>query len=298
MDTTVKQNVSEQHLSYTASIVTSTIWSAIFFLITIFNSLGLAAFYRTRHFHGSTTKIFLMSLAAADLCIGFTFAAPTTILTFYNCVCKQFCQIQAFAGFGLQIGALCSLFAVNIERFIVIVYPLHHKTILSPKRAKMIVCVTWISVACFAITLGLVSDWGTLTFFLTCYISALIDKSYLFWTIFVLCIVLYFTTVMMYVKVYIVSRKHNKRLNQFRRIKHESKTAQTVFILLAMYGVSWIPTLIAGTYLFMSGVKVSEYIAHPMQMVNISSSWFNPLIYVIRNEQFRKELRIVWGSGK
>ena len=297
MDNAVKQNVSDQHLSYTASIITSTLWSAIFFLITILNILALIAFHRTRHFHGSTTKIFLMSLATADLCIGFAFAAPTTVLTFYNCACKQFCQIQAYGGLGLQIGALSSLFAVNIERFIVIVYPLHHQMILSPMRAKMIVCVIWISVACCVMIVGLVSDWGTLTFFLNCHTSAVVDMRYIFWIVFVVCIVLYITTITMYVKVYVVSRKHNKRLNQFRRIKHESKTAQTVFILLAMYGVSWIPTLVSGTYLFISGVEASEYIAHPMQMINISCSWFNPLIYVIRNEQFRKELRIVWRCG-
>ncbi len=278
---------------YLSNIIISFLWALIFVIIVILNTSALLVFYRTRRTH-SSTKVFLMSLVVGDLASGFLFAAPTSVLAFYYPSSGVFCRIQAYAGHVLYYGTILSLFGVNIERFIAIVYPLHYPQLVTTKRARWTVCVIWLVVACYAILDGHLSDWKALPFFLRCFSAGVKDNPILTWTFIVIFgPLLYVTTIIMYIKVYTISRSHTKRLESFQRrpVSESSKTAQTVLILLSLYGISWIPTCGVGAYLYISGGTVPDYVSHLNFMIQTSNSWFDPLIYAVRNAQFRKELR-------
>ena len=282
------------------------LWSCVFILTVILNIVALIVFYRTRHTHAST-KVFLASLTAADLGIGFVYAAPTIFQvslpnSFFG---ERLCSIQAYVGIWLTYGALFSLLGVNVERFIAVVFPLHYPSIMTFKKATRVVCLLWCFATCYCIAFGFLSNWKAIMsiHFHQCFPDIGLSKqmsmlSTLFWASTSLFVLIVFVIMCgMYCKVFVIAQRHNRRLQYFGHSHVESKTAKTVFIILSVFIICWLPGIFMATFLWLFTGQVKpttddalKFTAHLLRLLTVSNSWLDTLIYASRNEQFRKEL--------
>ena len=81
----------------------------------------------------------------------------------------------------------------------------------------------------------------------------------------------------------------------------ESKTAITVFIILSVFIICWLPGISMATFLWLFTGQVKpttddalQFTAHLVRLLTVSNSWLDTLIYASRNEQFRKELKTLF----
>ncbi|XP_074641451.1 alpha-1A adrenergic receptor-like, partial [Tubulanus polymorphus] len=110
------------------------------------NVLVLLAVFVNSHLR-STTNIFIVNLAVADLLLGtavLPFSASKEVINYWA-FGQTFCDIWAAVDVLCCTASIMSLCVISIDRYIGVTRPLQHSTIMTEKRAIIIVLCVWIA---------------------------------------------------------------------------------------------------------------------------------------------------------
>ncbi|XP_038052455.1 trace amine-associated receptor 3-like [Patiria miniata] len=253
------------------------------------------------------TRLCMLFLTATDTGIGFLICIPVTGATAadrwpYG---DTFCMVVAV---GTILLSLSSIFVVvvNVERFIAIVWPLRSVTYVTIPRVRVVLCSVWVLGAAFAAVYCFLPNRSAVyhPHFHTCFVDPddpNEQDSIGVMAAWVFGIVPFLITLLLYARLYQIARRHARQINvlegaQNRHVikKSDLKTATTFFIITAVLALSWIPFAVVICY-----EGVTRQTSHPAapfisEILLLSNSYWNIVIYSIRNVKFRRSgIRLV-----
>ena len=261
-----------------------------------------------------TTKVFMISLTCADLTLGIAGAIPVTISAALGYFPSSpslplpFCLYHAVISCNLAFTSCCSLFGVTTERYISLVYPLRYMLIVTVRRSKIIVSSLWIIQGLISITLVAIVqprlEVGPVLNqdYLMCFPTPNRDTYTFSFLILVFISIPFMTILFMYTKMLMIARRHSANSSREIPVQRSSsvasaiatgnatserKAAVTFLLITAASVVAWLPfTVVTFKEYFLQHFVESNW-KFICVLFLFCGSWFNVVIYYVRNERFR-----------
>ncbi|XP_033640826.1 histamine H2 receptor-like [Asterias rubens] len=298
------QNGTYEVLMYqpwAVAIQTVTLTITTLFVITG-NIVCFLVLMRTRD-GNEVTRLCMLSLTATDIGVGFLVCIPITGATAVNYwpYGDAFCLGVAGGTILLSLGGIFVV-AVNVERYVAIVWPLRSVTYVTIPRARFALGMVWIVGGIFCGMYCFLPGRKAVyhPHFHTCFVDPEDpEKKDVFGVMaaWIFAIVPFLTTLILYSHLYLIARRHARQISVMevghlnnRRVikKSDLKTATTFFIITAVLAFSWLPF---STVICYEGLTRHE--AHPLitftsEILLLSNSYWNIVIYYFRNEKFRQ----------
>ncbi|OCT74550.1 galanin receptor type 1 [Xenopus laevis] len=284
------------------NVITLVVFGIIFALGVLGNSLVITVLSRNKPGKPrSTTNIFILNLSIADLayllfCIPFqstVYVLPTWVLGAF--ICK-------FIHYFFTVSMLVSIFtlsAMSVDRYVAIVHSRRSSAIRVSRNALLGVVLIWIlSIAMaspVAYNQGLVYK-NNQTFCWESWPNAQHKRVYVVCTFVFGYLLPLLLISFCYAKV--LNHLHKKLRNMSKKSEaSKKKTAQTVLVVVVVFGISWLPHHVIhlwveyGNFPLTQASFVFRIAAHCLAYSNSS---VNPIIYAFLSENFRKAYKQVF----
>ncbi|XP_052773401.1 probable G-protein coupled receptor No9 [Mya arenaria] len=125
-------------------VAKTVLFSLIDLAVVLGNSLVIAAVFTTRKLR-TVTNIFIVSLACADLLIGFAVLPFSISLEVDEWLWGQvWCSMWLAIDVWLCTASILSLCAISFDRYIAVTHPIKYPTIMSASRGRWLVASVWI----------------------------------------------------------------------------------------------------------------------------------------------------------
>lgn len=267
------------------------IWCVVYLIIAMFAILGnvliILVFSKKRNLR-TRTNYFVIGLAVGDILVGTT-TIPlyvTLLILLFNEDYKASSLVQTiFSPMDILSGMLSilHLMTISVERVYAIAFPLRHRT--STARVNFIIlAVIWFTAAGIASLNFFIPkgpEWkGTFLIYST--LGFFVPFSVIF---------------LAYTSIWIIVKSRTKiPRSRARMVKRESRTALTIFALILLFLVTWLPFFSLNLVLF-SCSKCAA--AVPLQVVlffkalHYCGSALNPVVYSARMPEFRRPIAML-----
>ncbi|XP_048255094.1 alpha-1B adrenergic receptor-like [Haliotis rufescens] len=211
-------------------LVALTIIGAIVSVVSVVgNGIIIAAFVAIRHLR-KPCNLLLTNLALSDLLYGLV-GFPMYIVTDYfnNLFCDwMFRHVRLFIIYFCINMQLNNISIIAIERFVGIQFPFIYESHVTTKKTFLATAITWV----FGISRAV---FVASSYEEDIHLVLMVELPVL------ICLVV--LTFLVYLRVYIVSRRHLKRDRQFGISKQESKSLVAVHIAVCNV-ISWMPVVV------------------------------------------------------
>ena len=255
----------------------------------------------------TSLNMFIASLAMSDMLVGFptipmyiTYYVKGDVLINFKYLCLS---RYAFVVASMS-GSIISLTFMSFDRYIAIVYPLHYPTIMTKHRVQFMLLGLWTYGVVFSVMpfVG-VNVWQS---GMPCQFFDVLPKWYTFLTVPFVMAVCLILSLCMYVVVFRIAKKHQKRrksrLNANSAKKHDNPRqmqkdtliAKVMAFVLLLFVIFWLPFLATSLLKYLpfsqDMFEIAKNFALTLAMTN---SMCNPVIYCWLKEDFRKAFKIL-----
>ena len=242
---------------------------------TLGNSLVLLSIIKSEHLR-TVPDLFIFSLSASDLLVTALFqpmkAYRLSNLEFSSTL-VAFLIASRFVGHVSLIASISNMFAVTVERLISIRVPLKYPLLVTTRRALVTIFGTWF----FSLIFGaLVSTRIVSPVPLNVYFVLVLSG-----------------TISVYVYIFAVTRKLENAVIQVQVDPNrgdsgrERKSAKTIFIILGVALVCWLPFLLVSPFLSVDADPGLFYkVFFSLQALSVCNSSINPYIYCVRSRRY------------
>ncbi|WAR20782.1 OAR1-like protein, partial [Mya arenaria] len=153
--------VYDNHKNSNTLVAKTVLLSLIDLAVVLGNTLVIAAVFTTQKLR-TVTNIFIVSLACADLLLGFAVLPFSISVEVDEWLWGQvWCSMWLAIDVWLCTASIFSLCAISFDRFIAVTHPIRYPTIMSPSRGRWLVASVW--VLSFVVCLPPLLGWNDST---------------------------------------------------------------------------------------------------------------------------------------
>lgn len=280
-----KNENSIEGLSYTEATFLASV-NVVFSLCGIIgNVLVLIVVTRNRQLH-TVTNIFISSLALADL-LACIVAQPMNAVFLYGLPPNPvYGMTRKSFSFVSMLASISNLAVLTIDRYIAIVSPMQYQLKANFKRAFILLCLIWVISLGLGIPSGIVEPFPRISNYYTLALVVII--------------------VPIHVRIYFIARRQARIIaRQAQHIEKDSKkkrdreniAAKTIGSVLAVFVFCFFPLIVLPMIFRHSAdnwdVKRALKWA---QTVALCSSAVNPVIYSLKTQIFKSEVKKLFRS--
>ena len=284
-------------MAYTISIISSSAFAFLAFVIILVNGFCLNAVRKSRS-RKDIKFIFLTSLTTSDLFVGLFKALPFAILYgAKNKILIRWTNVFAFSSkIMCYIAGVYSLLAVSFDRFIAIVWPLRYPSLVTSRRAKFIVIGIWVAaIADDDIYKPIIGSIAGMQSHQNYTVDSVLDPVSSIYIDTIFMCAPFVILVLIYTKLYFVARRHaNFVASQHGNFKNETtsiKAAKSLFIVTVSYMIAWSPTIGVQLYGIITTNKVPFALDFIADILSCCYSIINPIFYYRRLDGIRKTMK-------
>ena len=257
------------------------------------------------------TKVLMYSLAFGYICQHLFYGIPligSTAIGYWP-YGPYLCFVFAFGMYLFNFGTLCTIFALNIDRYIAVSNPLRYQDLMTENIAAILVTCGWAFSLIFCILNGFLPYQAAFykPDYRFCFMDPVDDEVVDIvgmLAVLLLIVVPILASVLVYRKLIMIARHHVRQIAAIdnrvnggggntaaERERLMNRKSATAFLLVTVgFVVSWILFIIAIGY---------EYITHKeppilpwfANLTVISGTSWNVFIYYWKNEAFRRPAR-------
>ena len=247
--------------------------SAVASLIgSVGNLLVLLAVFKNDNIR-TIPDFFITSLAFSDFTVCAVFL-PLSIYQFHQQNTEQendsSSLAKSFLGHVSMVASATNMFAVTIDRVIAIGFPFKYVASVTKQKAAVTIAVVWmISIALGALLIGEL---------ISIYVIAIYSA------------VLLLNTIVMYIYIFVKGKRQENRIQEMTTripgVSAEKKVAKTIFTVVGIYAVCWLPTLLLPAFVNPSSEQFQQSFPWVMTLL-ASNSALNPFIYCLKSQKYR-----------
>ena len=257
------------------------------------NLLVLVAMIRFKKLR-TCMNLLIMNLAIGDLLVGFPTGPIYAGLYIYEerlrskwlCLVKSTCVIASFS------CSLISLFVISIDRYLVVLYPLHYNTWVTKRRIKIAIAAIW----SFIVPVSIMPLLGVNTWDQThaCEYYDLIPKPLTVFLFVIIMGVCFPAATILYIRITCEIRKVRKRIRvnlpgEFDQKKeNERKAGAMMAFIFLLFVIFWLPFAVAIPlrYLLTDWNPISNF-KNLTVIIAMGNSVVNPIVYSWCKEELR-----------
>ena len=246
------------------------------------NLVMILSILLTEQFAETPSNVFVLSLAFADLLV----CGVSAPLFIYSCYHPTFITFITASKFN-AVASTGSIFTLSLDRHISLVRGLKYPKIMTFKRTIRLVAGAWI-VASLVVILAIVGLLVEIEPFI--HITSYLIGFYIT------------ATIVMYMYMYFLGRKHRKKLvrqayavtGQVQAKFEEFRALRSLFMIAGTFALFWLPVTIATFFINVRRDPFQFYrslmYTTPLCAVN---SVVDPVVYYYRSNGFRKSMKIL-----
>ncbi|XP_060071532.1 QRFP-like peptide receptor [Ylistrum balloti] len=292
-------------LDNSPKIILTVLYGVIVLISLLGNSLVLLTFACNRHMR-STTNVFIMSLAVSDLLYTLT-AAPFDIVVTFTTYWQSGSFSCRMVPFMNSLSVSCSsltLCCIAFDRFYALVYPLRGKIFESQMKAFALLLFVW--VLSVATSLPKAQQYELVPYRSLCdtkylcmqpLVNGVAEEILQTWLPFTLLFMLPLI-IMSVLYGIIIYRLWIKRPvgssvqhTQSSQLRIKKKAIKMLLVVVFLYVICWMPLQCFSIITQKSNVRPTQTIRQLqkyLQCLAVSSCCYNPVIYTLMNEKFRR----------
>ena len=293
----MKGNCSKEYLSSGASIVLS-VWFSLSGLAAITgNVVVLWLFYKHKSLRTISNR-FLASLSVADVFVGLVIDPVWIVIICWIQPRGQKNLIMLTKMLWIQTTAATTLNSccVSIDRFIAIRFPFRYQDILTKRRCLAVIILVWfisLSLSLPILFFQPGKDRKELFVSITCtmFLAPLLVVSFCY-------IIIFKVARKQFGRILAAKKLPDSSENIRARVTQNFKAIKTVGFVLSACIITWVPSvvlLLVDLYYAKEERcrirKVKSVVLPWVQAIAFTSSAINPLIYYLRNSDFRRAFR-------
>ncbi|XP_021545837.1 adenosine receptor A3 isoform X2 [Neomonachus schauinslandi] len=252
----------------------------------------------------TTTFYFIVSLALADIAVG-VLVMPLAIvislgitIDFYNCLFMT-CLLLIFTH-----ASIMSLLAIAVDRYLRVKLTVRYRRITTQRRIWLALGLCWL--VSFLVGLTPMFGWNTkLTSeyprnvtFLSCQFRSVVRMDYMvYFSFFTWILIPLIVMCAIYLDIfYIIRNKLNQNFSSSKETGafygREFKTAKSLFLVLFLFALSWLPLSIINCITYFHG-EVSQIFLYLGILLSHANSMMNPIVYAFKIKKFKETYLLI-----
>uniref|UniRef100_A0A8C4LD38 Adenosine receptor A3 n=2 Tax=Equus TaxID=9789 RepID=A0A8C4LD38_EQUAS len=250
----------------------------------------------------TTTFYFIISLALADIAVGVLVMPLAIVISlsitihFYSCLLMT-CLLLVFTH-----ASIMSLLAIAVDRYLRVKLTIRYKRVTTQRRIWLALGLCWL--VSFLVGLTPMFGWnkkltsGSKNDSLACQFRSVVSMDYMVYFSFFTWIFIPLAVMSaIYLDIFFVIRNKlsqnssgSKETGAF--YGREFKTAKSLFLVLFLFALSWLPLSIINCITYFNG-EVPQTVLYLGILLSHANSMMNPIVYACKIKKFKETYLLI-----